>query len=80
MARIQAVSPDRASWFVRLAGWFTRRRLGKSLEPVGIMGHNTAVVAAAAAYELASERARRIEPRLKVLAGLKAAMLIGCPF
>jgi hypothetical protein len=80
MARIDIVSRDRAGWFVRLAEWFARRRFDKVLEPIGIMGQSPAVLAAAAAYELASERARHLEPRLKVLAGIKAATLIGCPF
>jgi len=31
-------------------------------------------------FELALDRSRRIEERLKELAALKAATLIGCPF
>jgi hypothetical protein len=31
-------------------------------------------------YEFALGRARRVDARLKALAGLKAAALVGCPF
>ena len=44
------------------------------------MAHNGWVLAANGAYELAIARANRVPERLKALASLKAAAMIGCPF
>ena len=70
----------RAGLFVRLSYWVARRRLGKVPAPVGIMAHNRWVLAAVAGYELAQERARALDPRLKDLANLKVATEVGCRF
>jgi hypothetical protein len=78
--RIEGVDPRRAGPFVRLAYWFTRRRYGKLLQPVTVVAHHPWILSAAGAYELSLQRARRVDPRLKVLAGLKAATLVGCHF
>ena len=80
MARVEGVPAARAGLFVRLAYWFTRRRLRTVPEPLAIMAHQPAILAGVAGYELALERARLVDPRLKTLAGLKAAALVGCPF
>jgi hypothetical protein len=80
MARIRAVPADRASLFVRFVSWFTRRRFGKVPEPLTVVAHNPWILRGYAGYEFALERARLVEPRLKALAALKAAALIGCPF
>jgi AhpD family alkylhydroperoxidase len=78
MARI---SPRPArGLFVRLTYWFSRRRFGRVPAPVGITAHNPWILAAAAGYELALERAHALDPRLKELAYLKVATEIGCRF
>jgi hypothetical protein len=38
------------------------------------------VLRAIGSYELWLQRWKRIDPRLKALAGLKAAALVGCPW
>lgn len=78
--RIEGVSESRAGLFVRLAFWFSRRRFGKVADPLKLMGHHAWVSFGNGLFELASERARLVEPRLKDLAGIKAATLVGCPF
>ncbi|MBA3355526.1 MAG: hypothetical protein H0U18_06220 [Pyrinomonadaceae bacterium] len=78
--RIEEVSKTKASLFVRLAYWFSQRRFGKVADPLKVMGHHSWVSFGSGVFELASERARLVESRLKDLAQIKAATLVGCPF
>jgi hypothetical protein len=80
MARIEGVSETRAAWLARLAYRFARRRLGKVPEPVAVTAHHAWILGGMGAYELALERARLVDPKLKALASIKAAALVGCPF
>jgi len=80
MVRIEGVSKSKASFFVRLAYWFSQRRFGKVADPLKIMGHHSWVSFGYSTFEFASERARLVEARLKELAQIKAATLVGCSF
>jgi len=80
MARIDGVPETCAPWLVRFAYRFARRRLGKVPEPVAVAAHNSWIFRGMGAYELALERARLVDPKLKALASIKAAALVGCPF
>ncbi len=80
MTHIDPRSARGAGLFIRLAYWVARRRLGRVPTPLGIMAHSRRVLMAAGAFELAAERARAIDPRLKALAELKTATIIGCRF
>lgn len=80
MARLSEVPPRGLALLQRLADWSSRRRFGKRAEPVGVMARHPWVLRAYAAYELALDRARRVDPVLKELAQIKAAMLVGCAF
>jgi AhpD family alkylhydroperoxidase len=80
MARIEPLPKKRAGLFVRLAYWMATRRLGKVPVPIGIMAHSRWILAATAAYELSLERAHRVDGRIKELATIRTAMMIGCRF
>jgi 4-carboxymuconolactone decarboxylase len=86
MARIRGVEPEEAGWFVRLAYWFTRRKLkqitGKESLPeaVKILAHHRRLLRATAQMELGQEAARTLPRPLKSLASVKAALLVGCPY
>lgn len=80
MARIEGVPPHKAGWFVRLVYWFSKRMVGKVVEPVTIAAHHPWIFRGYGAYEFMLEHARLVDARLKTLASLKAAALIGCPF
>jgi hypothetical protein len=80
MARIAGVPPERAGFLVRLAYRMAKKRVGEIPEPLTLAAHHPWILRAYGAYEFALERARRVEPKLKALAGLKAAALVGCPF
>jgi hypothetical protein len=78
MARIAGVPP--AGLVVRLVYRFAARMFGKVPEPLTMAAHHPWIFRAYTGYEFALGRARRVEARLKALAGLKAAALVGCPF
>jgi 4-carboxymuconolactone decarboxylase len=58
----------------------TRRRFGKDLEPVGVTAHHPTLLSGYSAFELATDRAKKVDARLKDLASTKAALMAGCEF
>ena len=80
MAHIPSRSVQGSGLLVRLAYWFAQRRVGRVPAPVGVMAHHPGVLTAVGAFELAFERAREVDPRLKELALVKVASLVGCRF
>lgn len=80
MTRIQGL-PDRAGGlFARLAFFMARRRLGRVPGPLRVQARHASVLAAVGGFEMALERATRVDPVAKSLAMLRAATLVGCPF
>jgi AhpD family alkylhydroperoxidase len=80
MAYIDPRSVQGSGWLVRLAYWLARRRVGRVPAPVGVMAHHPGILVAAGAFELSFERAHDVDVRLKELALVKAASLVGCRF
>jgi len=80
MSRIEPVSDRHAGWFVRLVYRLAKKRLGIVPGPLRVMAHHPTLLAGVGAFEMSLERARRIEPRLKSLAQIRVATLIGCLF
>ncbi len=80
MSRLHGSAPRGLAILHRLANWTSRRRFGKVGEPVSVIARHPWVFRGYAGYELALERARRVEPSLKELAQIKAATLVGCSF
>ena len=80
MAHLEARPTRGAGLLVRFAYWMARRRLGKVPTPIGIMAHSRSVLAAVGGFELAFDRANLVDVKLKELALVKCASLIGCRF
>ena len=80
MARISGVAKGQESWIVRFANRYSKKKVGVATEPVAIMGHQPWLLASAGAYEMGSQRQTSVPTKLKTLVGIKAAMMIGCPF
>jgi len=80
MARIQGVPKEKASLATRFAYWLCRRRVGRIVEPLMIVANHPWVARGYGAFEVSLGKARRVDERLKALAEIKAATLIGCPF
>lgn len=72
--------PRRAGLLARFISQAAKRRLGQVPEPVTIRAHHNWISFGAAMYEFANENARQVEAKLKFLAQIKAATMIGCPF
>ncbi len=79
MNRINGVEQRRAPLLARLAFWVARRRFGKVPDPLAVAAHHPQIFQAYGAYEFALGRARLVDAKLKALASLKAAALVGCP-
>lgn len=78
--RIEGVPKHKAGLMARVAYWFSQRQFGKVADPLKVMAHHGWVSFGAGMFELTGQRARLVEPRLKELAQIKAATLVGCPF
>ena len=78
MARI--APPQKLRFLARVTSWMTKRRLGKELEPLVITSHHRPVFRGSVAFEFALDRSKLVDARLKALASMKAAAMVGCPF
>jgi hypothetical protein len=81
MARVDGVSDAEASLLTRAVYRGAKARVsGRVPDPLRIMAKSPSVMWAAGLYELASARGSAVPERLKGLAGIKAASMIGCVF
>ncbi|HKB41205.1 MAG TPA: hypothetical protein VKD72_32560 [Gemmataceae bacterium] len=86
MAHMKGVEPAEAGWLTRLVYWFVRRNIGKVtgkdrlIEPVKIAAHHPRLLRAIGQMEGGTAAAHTVPAKLKQLASLQAAILIGCPF
>jgi 4-carboxymuconolactone decarboxylase len=86
MARMNGVEPHQAGWYTRLVYWLVRRGVGKItgtsrlVEPVKIIAHHPRLLKAYGQMEMGQGAATSVPAPLKILASIKTAALIGCPF
>jgi len=80
MARIVGIPGTTKNPLLRLIFWYARRRFGRAVGPLYGYATNPAILAAALALEIGMERAHRVDARLKQLAELRVAAVVGCPF
>jgi alkylhydroperoxidase family enzyme len=78
--RIEGVPDERAGLMARSAYFYSRRAVGKVMEPTRVFAHHPTVMAGYGALEYATEKADRVPNELKRLASTKAAALSGCEF
>ncbi len=76
--RIPGVSDSSGNAIVRATFRGVRKRSGVVHDPIRVTAHHPTLLAGYGAFELATERARLVPDRLKLLAVLRAAMLCGC--
>ncbi len=76
MARIPLDPPRTLSY--RLTEWYSRRRFGTVADPAAAMGHNPRVLITNARHEMSLDRWKKLDPTLKDLAVMAAAVTIGC--
>jgi alkylhydroperoxidase family enzyme len=75
-ARI-SLTPPRTPLY-RLAEWYSRRSWGVVADPLAAMGHNPRVLLTDARFETSLKRWNKLDPTLKALAEMAAAVSIGC--
>ncbi|HEV2299344.1 MAG TPA: hypothetical protein VGR72_12605 [Candidatus Acidoferrales bacterium] len=80
MPRMEQVDEKRAPWSVRLIYWFAKRKLGHVPEGTKILAHDPRLLRQFVRMNLYSEAEGALPKRLKRLAMLKTAMMVGCPF
>jgi AhpD family alkylhydroperoxidase len=80
MARIAGVSEQDASPEILAVYKRVKVRFGKLLEPITIAANHPEIFKAYTSYEGCFGAASRVDPKLKELAILKVATVIGCPF
>ncbi len=84
MARIAGASTTQGgpirNLFVRLVYALTRRKVGKIVMPVQVTAHHAAILWGYGQMEQSQVSSHLVDARLKGLAQLRAATLVGCPF
>lgn len=80
MARIRAVEPNETGLFTRFLYWMTKRKIGRVILPFKITAHQPRLLTAVGQMEMGQQAVRSVDARLKALAGIQAAVMIGCPF
>ena len=76
MARLPLDPPRTLTY--RLTEWYSRRRFGTVAEPAAAMAHNPRVLMSNARHEMSLEKWRALDPTLKDLAVMAAAVTVGC--
>lgn len=80
MARIDGIQDEEASFLQRLIFRAAARQAGDVPDPLRIMAKSSGVMWAAGLFQTSFDRASSLEPKIKTLACLKAASMIGCLF
>jgi AhpD family alkylhydroperoxidase len=80
MPRIASAVEGSRNPFIRFTAWQSRRMVGQVPDPVKVTAHHPLLLGGYGALELAMERSSSVDHRLKELAALKAAGMVGCEF
>ena len=84
MARIQGAPANQGGPFRRLFVSFvyflTRRRLGRVILPVQVNAHHGKIFWGYVQMEQSQMGSKLVDTKLKALAELRVATLVGCPF
>jgi hypothetical protein len=86
MARIKGSEPQQAGLYTRFVYLMAKRAIAKAtgrsrlVEPVTIAAHHPRLLKAYGQMEMGQAAATSVPAKLKALAGIKAATMIGCPF
>jgi len=86
MTRLSGVAVSEAPLGLRLVYAYVRRKVAKVAgkaelpEPIQVTAHHRRLLRATAHMEMGQDAARSVPARLKCLASIQAARLVGCPF
>ena len=79
MARINGITKG-GSLIARITFFFSKRKVGKVTTPIRTMALNTPILWGYGQMELSQEKAKKVSHTIKMLADLRIATLVGCPF
>lgn len=84
MARISGAPRNRGGLFRRLfvgaVYSLTKRKLGRVVMPVQVTAHHPSILWGYGQMEQSQLMSKLVDPKLKGLAELRVATLVGCPF
>jgi AhpD family alkylhydroperoxidase len=80
MTRIAPVPVHEAGWFTRLTYWYAQRLYGRLPGALGVLARNPGILRAAAGFEFWLARSHRVDKKLKLLAEVRVATLVGCRY
>lgn len=80
MSRIEGLKDNEAGFIVRQVFKQAAKVAGAVPEPLRLMARNSGVISAAVGFELGFGRAKSLDDKIKQLATLKAASMVGCVF
>jgi AhpD family alkylhydroperoxidase len=78
--RIQGLENNQVSWMLRPLFGLMKRRFGKVLTPFRVLAYRPAITLGLTGLVQAVEHSKAVAPRIKNLASVRAAQLIGCSF
>jgi hypothetical protein len=78
--RVKGIDPDNPPESVNQIFDRSRERYGRVISPNLVMAHRPEILLAASSLGAAIDGSNAVEPYLKLLASLRAAQMIGCPF
>lgn len=78
--RLARLEPKQTPWTARPLLALLRRVFGKVLTPYAVYARKPGILWASFANTVALDRSRSVPRRVKLLASLRAAQMIGCPF
>ena len=80
MVRSEGVHDNEAGLLTRIIFWLTKRRIGRVPLGMRVRARDPKLFRNVVRMDLYAVSQRAIRPRLKELAQLKVAMMVGCPF
>ncbi len=80
MARIRGIEAGEAGLLTRFLYWMSRRKLGRVILPFRITAHQPRLLRAIGEMERGQQALQTVSAKLKALASIKTALLVGCPF
>ncbi|HKN73313.1 MAG TPA: hypothetical protein VJX30_19930 [Terriglobales bacterium] len=84
MARVAGADPKRQDWLsgllTRIVYGMTKRKLGRVIAPVEVTAHHARILWGYGQMEQSLAASSLVDSRLKHLAEMRVATLVGCPF
>jgi hypothetical protein len=78
--RINGLERSEAKWWLRPLYSFIARRFGKALTPYKVYARRPGVLLTLTGLTAALEFSKLVDAKLKRLASIRAAQVVGCPF